>query len=215
MINRLFRPSGCRLTAGNHNQPSGRHVWLLNHSTTTSLGHQVVIGDVLAQGRKPTAAPPAFPARCAWRVSCSAAGRRAAGACAVVAGCRLGQQWTVPRRCAMEAAAPPAPPTARCCYSCTLTLQLTLCIRCGKSYHHLCAGAEGNDDMNVCGRNAVWVMLHLSQCGRRCFRRGSAGGCAAASAAHGRAARGRITRCETNSIINQPHRNRLRAAPRG
>jgi hypothetical protein len=52
----------------------------------------------------------------------------------------------------MEAAASPAPPTARCCYSCTLTLQLTLCIRCGKSYHHLCAGAEGNDDMNVCGR---------------------------------------------------------------
>lgn len=56
------------------------------------------------------------------------------------------------RCCAMEAAAAPAPPTAGCCYSCTLTLQLTLCIRCGKSYHHLCACAEGNDDVNDCGR---------------------------------------------------------------
>ena len=67
MINRLFRPSGCRLTAGKHNQPSGRHVWLLNHSTTTSLGHKVVIGYVLAP--QACRSPPAFPARCAWRVS--------------------------------------------------------------------------------------------------------------------------------------------------
>ena len=95
LINRLFRPSGCRLTAGNHNQPSGRHVWLLNHSTTTSLGHKVVIGYVLAP--QACRSPPAFPARCAWRVSRSAAERRAAGACAGWASsgqCCAAAPWT-------------------------------------------------------------------------------------------------------------------------
>ena len=45
------------------------------------------------------------------------------------------------------------PDEERCCvYSCSLAgITLHLC-NCGNFFHHMCAGAAGNDDMNNCGR---------------------------------------------------------------
>ena len=50
------------------------------HFSASRVVLKVVIGYVLAP--QACRSPPAFPARCAWRVSRSAAERRAAGACA-------------------------------------------------------------------------------------------------------------------------------------
>lgn len=52
----------------------------------------------------------------------------------------------------MEAMAAPHAEERRCVYACShVGLVLHPC-SCGNVFHHVCAGADGNDDMNNCGR---------------------------------------------------------------